>query len=49
MSVLMAKLSGRVEARADRQDERDQDSRKGKPRASLNNRNNNTCQHIFSF
>ena len=23
--------------------------REGKPRASLNNRDNNTCQHIFSF
>ena len=42
-------VAGRVEARCDRQDERDQDSREGKPRAGLNNRDDNTCQHIYSF
>jgi hypothetical protein len=38
-----------VEARRYRKDEGEQNSKKGKPRASFNNRYNNTCQHSFSF
>jgi hypothetical protein len=42
-------VAGRVEARRDRKDEGEQNSNKGKPRASSNNGYNNTCQHGFSF
>jgi hypothetical protein len=40
---------GGVEARPDRKDEADQDNERGKPRASLDNRYDNTCQHSFFF
>ena len=42
-------VPGCVEARRYRKDECDQDNERGKPRAGVNNRDNNTCQHIFSF
>ena len=42
-------IAGRIEARADRQDQRDDDDESGKPRTSSNNRDNNTGQHIVSF
>jgi len=42
-------IVGRVVARSNRQSEGDQDSKRGEPRASFDNRYNNTCQHIFSF
>jgi len=42
-------MPGCVEARRYRKNERDQDSERGKARAGSNNRDNNTCQHIFSF
>jgi hypothetical protein len=38
-----------VKARRYRKNKRDQDSEKGKPRASSDNRYDNTCQHSFSF
>ena len=40
---------GGVEARPYRKDKADQENEKGKPRASLDNRYDNTCQHSFSF
>lgn len=43
------KITGRVEARRDRKDQSEEDSSKGKPRASFNDRYDNTCQHVFSF
>ena len=42
-------VPGRIEARRDRKYKRHHDGERGKARASLNNRDNNTCQHIFSF
>ena len=42
-------IAGGVEARRDRKQRARGRRREGKPRASLNNRDNNTCQHIFSF
>ena len=42
-------VPGCVEAGRNRKDERDQDSRGGKPGTSSNNRYDNTCQHNFSF
>ncbi len=42
-------LPGSIDARRDRKDECDQNSGGGKPCAGFDNRNNNTCQHIFSF
>ncbi len=42
-------VPGCVEAGRYRKDEGDQNSKKGKPRASFNDRYNNTCQHSFSF
>ena len=42
-------VTGCVVAGRDRQNERDQDSERSKPRAGFDNRYNNTCQHIFSF
>ncbi|HET7123886.1 MAG TPA: hypothetical protein VFI51_07205 [Bradyrhizobium sp.] len=40
---------GCVEARRYRKDEADEDNERGKPRASFDNRYDNTCQHGFSF
>ena len=42
-------VPGRIEAPGNRKDKCDQDSEKGKPRASFDNRNDSTCQHNFSF
>ena len=42
-------VMGGVEARPYRKDKADQENEKGKPRASLDNRYDNTCQHSFSF
>ena len=42
-------VPGRIEARRYRKNECDQNSKRGKPRAGFDNRDNNTCQHIFSF
>jgi hypothetical protein len=42
-------VTGGVEARPDRKHEADQDNERGKPRASLDNRYDNTCQHSFFF
>ena len=42
-------VPGRVEARPDRQDSESDNDESGKPRAGSDNRDNNTCQHIFSF
>ncbi len=38
-----------VVARCYRKGEGDKDNRDGKPRTSFNDRNDNTCQHIYSF
>jgi hypothetical protein len=43
------KMLGCVVARRHPEGEREQDCEKGKPRASSNDRYDNTCQHIFSF
>jgi hypothetical protein len=42
-------LSRSIKARHYRKDECDQDSGGGKPCAGFDNRNNYTCQHIYSF
>jgi hypothetical protein len=42
-------VPGRVVPRRYRKDEPEQDSERGKPRTSFDNRYNDTCQHIFSF
>src|SRR5260370_17443493 len=40
-------MMGCIEARRYRKDKCDQDSEKSKPRASFDNRYDNTCQHSF--
>ena len=42
-------MTGCIEARRYRKAKCDQDSEKGKPRASFDNRYDNTCQHSLSF
>ncbi len=42
-------VAGRVEARPDREEQRENDDGNGKPRTRSDNRDNNTGQHIVSF